>query len=163
MGQLAGLQKEPWHVPNGHCAFGLQMEQVLPSCPQACGVSPIWQTSCSSQQPLGHVSLLQVDPWHTAATQLSNGAHAVHVWPPLPQSVRVSPAWQLPFWSQQPLGHVEGPHFEQLPPSQLMMGSQTPPLPLGAGVQMVWGPQFLQLLPLAPHAGTAIPGSQLPC
>jgi hypothetical protein len=56
------------------------------------------------------------------------GPHGVHELPPVPHPDTVLPAWQVPFWSQQPLGQLVELQT-QLPPTQTLPAPQAAPGP----------------------------------
>jgi hypothetical protein len=142
------------------------MAQEPPPEPQADVVSPGWQMSFSSQQPLGHVLKLQVEPWQVEPMQLSPGPQAVQARPPVPQSFTVLPIWHSPLWSQQPLGHVMGLHdapwhdpaIHRSPAGQVT--HELPPKPQSPGLWLVWQTPFWSQQPCAHVAGPHPP--QLP-
>jgi hypothetical protein len=86
--------------PDGHAV------QVAPPVPHAAFVLPGWQTPVMSQQPVGHVMALQVDPLQAPPTQVSVDGQVAHVAPPVPQNAVVVPASQIPVLSQQPVGQL---------------------------------------------------------
>jgi hypothetical protein len=145
VGQVSLPQRENWQKPSGHDGnLPAHVTQRLPPLPQAEFVSPGWQLSSSSQHPLGHVSKLQVAPWHAPPTHASPSGHAAQALPPVPQSLSVVPSWHTSEASQQPVGHVVALHVEalQAPPVQTSVGGQavhsSPPVPQNVVVVPVW-------------------------
>jgi hypothetical protein len=67
-------------------------------------------------EPFCHIRLV-VGSIHTAVVQtlfsqlLPAGVHAAHAAPPAPQTALVSPGWQTPFASQQPVGQLAASHW----------------------------------------------------
>ena len=92
------------------------MAQVKPPNPHEVVEVPAWQTLDESQQPFGHVLLLQGIGEQTWVTeeQVSFGGHAVQLLPPPPQAVATSPATQM-FWTQHPV-QFEALHVAGTPP-----------------------------------------------
>jgi hypothetical protein len=148
VGQLVALQCECSQDPSVHDAcVPLHVTQTLPKLPQSEVESPLWQMSCWSQQPLGHVSKEHVAPWHCPPTHASPDGHDAHAFPPEPQSFNVIPVWQAPVASQQPVGHVVALHEELLHIPALQLS------PDGHAVHAA---------PPLPHAPRVVPDSQKP-
>jgi hypothetical protein len=92
-----------------------QFAHVAPAVPHWVICVPAWQLPLPSQQPEGQVEALQVVVtvvqvcvW---AEQVLFEAQLEQARPPVPHAAVEVPAWQLPFESQQPVGHVEGPQL----------------------------------------------------
>jgi hypothetical protein len=107
VGQVFALHVVPVHAPAVHESPGGQGRQALPPVPQAEVLVPDSQFPKLSQHPIGQLDALHVVPWHDPLLQVSPGGHATHAAPPLPQEVVLSPDWQVPVASQQPVGQVE--------------------------------------------------------
>jgi hypothetical protein len=142
--------------------------QDEPSLPQSAFVVPGWQMSWSSQHPLGHVVKLHVAPVHTPLTHASPATHAAHAVPPVPQSFSVSPVWQFPDASQQPVGHVVALHAEasQVPAGHVSLAGHAvhalPPVPQNVVVVPVsQTPEPLQQ-PVGHEAGPQVGAWQAP-
>jgi len=144
-GQLK-MQVEPVHLPLKQASLAGQDVQAAPPAPQSFTLPPVRHVPPASQQPVGHVEALHVETLQAPPVQLSPAGHAAQVFPPVPQSERLVPAWQAPLPSQQPLGQVAELHVivvpVQTPPPHVSPGGQTrqplPPLPQSAVLVPAW-------------------------
>ena len=119
-GQLEGLHvaigvSHAWSL-GSHCAkpSEVQFAQETPPVPHWVICVPLWQLPLPSQHPLGQLAALQVvlivtQVWLCGAHVLF-AAQLEHASPFVPHAAVDVPAWQLPLLSQQPVGHVDGPH-----------------------------------------------------
>jgi hypothetical protein len=106
-------------------------------------VSPLWQTPVPSQQPLGHVVSLHVEPTHAPAWQTAPTTHSAQVSPPVPQLASAVPARHFPVAAQHPVAHVAALHVPwQLPPSHVApavhAAQRLPPVPHACDDDPAW-------------------------
>ncbi len=111
LGQVAGPQTNPSHVPLVHTDVAEQTSHALPPSPHALDDIPVWQLSFWSQQP-GHVSWLHPVSTQKPPMHWDVGSHELQKAPPVPHSKVLFPTWHAPFWSQQPVGQVAASHTE---------------------------------------------------
>ncbi len=79
---------------------------VVPFCePGGTQLAPL-------QQPPAHDAALHA---HAPLTHAWPDAHVAHDPPPPPHAAALPPVWHWPVASQQPVGHVAGPHSTQVP------------------------------------------------
>jgi hypothetical protein len=86
---------------------------VRPPAPHSRSAVPGSQRFASSQQPPAHVSGPQpvvVPQVREARLHTSPPTHVAQIAPRVPQSAATVPVWHVPSPSQQPPGHVAGPH-----------------------------------------------------
>jgi hypothetical protein len=94
--QVSGLHEVVTQLASSHSWLKLHCTHASPPVPQSNTWLPGLHSFSESQQPVGHVVLLHLEFWqkpsgHDAALPL----HVTQELPPDPQSVTVSPGWQM--------------------------------------------------------------------
>ncbi len=147
MGHVMALQVTPWHEPETHVSPDGHTAHALPPVPHSVVTLPGSHRPDVLQHPVGQVEALQGGGRQPPPLQLSPDGHAVHVAPPVPQALVLVPVSQNPRASQQPVGHVVGPH------AMPMHNPARHESPGGHGTHAK---------PPAPHAEVLVPDSHMP-
>ncbi len=147
VGHVVALQAAEVQAPLTQLSPDGQVAHAAPPVPQAADVLPASHRPDASQHPLGHDEALHGGGLQEPALQVSPAGHTLHMAPPVPQAPVVVPASQNPLASQQPVGHVAGPHAG---PLQSPDEQESP------------GGQGRQAAPPVPHADVLVPDSHLP-